>query len=241
MTVVLIGRIEDLPKNILGLPKGAREYILSASSAAVRRERYSAYRLLSALIRRCFSADVGELTLMREGDRPYLTRNVEPVPFDFNLSHSGDFVCAALTDRGRIGVDIEKKITEERAERLEKRFSLSKRISGAEVRIIDPYSAIFPPDYVPPSTGEKICKAELCRENLLFGFELDGEKERKADTETLSFTERWTVCESALKRDGRGMSGVGSLAEVLSGCSVYTFSFTDGGCEYSLAVSATKD
>ena len=35
--------------------------------------------------------------------RPYFS-----LPVDFNLSHSGEYVVCAITDRGKIGVDIEK-------------------------------------------------------------------------------------------------------------------------------------
>lgn len=35
--------------------------------------------------------------------RPYLS-----LPVDFNLSHSGEYIVCAITDRGKIGIDIEK-------------------------------------------------------------------------------------------------------------------------------------
>ena len=235
MTVVFVSKTEDLPDTIVGLPRGAEEYILSAASSAVRRERYSAYRLLSAALSRVLSENPARFSLLREGDRPYLSIDERRAGFDFNISHSAPFVVVALTDEGRVGVDVEKKISSQRAERLEKRFSLAEKTAGAEVGVIDASSAIFPDDYH-SLPEDRFDECALNRDDFLFGFFLNSEPKQLTETQNLSFTERWTLCEAALKCDGRGMCGVGELSVVLDRLSSYTFPLRDGEMEYSLAV-----
>lgn len=85
---------------------------LSASQAAAMRRfwhvedrlRYLAGKLLVRKILAAFGLDpeLGKRVLKTEPGRPYLEMD-----FDFNLSHSGDYVLCAGSVESRVGVDVE--------------------------------------------------------------------------------------------------------------------------------------
>ncbi|MCG8568224.1 MAG: 4'-phosphopantetheinyl transferase superfamily protein [Desulfobacterales bacterium] len=64
--------------------------------------------LTGAVLSRRLSCGPGELRLSRsKTGRPGFSHGSGPLELDFNISHARDLVVCAVTDRGRVGIDIE--------------------------------------------------------------------------------------------------------------------------------------
>ncbi len=125
------------------------------------------------------------LTLCRpEYGKPYLDGN----EIYISLSHTDGAVAVALSDEYELGVDIQSEIDEHRAARLEKRFFDNINIK------------------------EKNIPVNLFRLNITgdaAAFEAIKAEPREDD-----FTARWAYCESLLKCDGSGFSGLEKISEI---------------------------
>ncbi len=114
------------PALLRSLPAEAREEVNRYLRSEDRRSRLAG----KALLRQClFSYGYGNDCLEAIGSEPF-GRPVIRGGVDFNISHSGEFAICAVTDRGRVGIDIEEIrpvslgdfsacMTEEERERLE--------------------------------------------------------------------------------------------------------------------------
>lgn len=91
--------------------------------SAITTARLGALLLLSSLSQ-AVGVDTCSLLLARDDrGRPYVTDKTGKRPFDFNLSHSSEEIaCALLTGGGRVGIDVEDRVPDDRAKRLMDRF-----------------------------------------------------------------------------------------------------------------------
>lgn len=97
----------DLEAVLPLLSESRREYVLRCQNEQTKRQR-AAGALLCAYALRELGETVSlplEFTL-REDGKPYLSGS----RWNFNLSHSGSYVCCALSDALQIGADIEKMV-----------------------------------------------------------------------------------------------------------------------------------
>lgn len=90
-------------------------------------ESLTALVLLAKLLKG-IGADAGKLVLCRDKNgRPYF----ENSSLDFSISHSHGVVAVALSDSGRVGIDVESSdMSKERAERLANRYLSVKEASS---------------------------------------------------------------------------------------------------------------
>lgn len=80
--------------------------VLRFKSDKVRREKWLGEWMIRSLLARLWGWFPGDYDLLRGvHGKPYLAGNSEPVYF--NISHSGDYIVCAVSDR-EVGVDVEK-------------------------------------------------------------------------------------------------------------------------------------
>ena len=99
--------------------------------------RLGALSLLPPLFRHAGISPASVILRRDPQGRPYGTfRNGEPLPLDFNLSHSdGHGLCAILTGGGRVGADVEELLSPRRALPLINRYC-----TEGEKRLLAPVS-----------------------------------------------------------------------------------------------------
>ena len=100
-------KLSDLQrrKHNLLLPKDIRQRISRYRRWQDRQATlFGRLLLFEGLQRLGWAGDCLDLIKIDDNGRPYIDGNI-----DFNVSHSGEYVLCALSDRGRVGVDIEKK------------------------------------------------------------------------------------------------------------------------------------
>ena len=151
MIAVKIEKVRKRRGPLSGLVTGAVEHIL-LSGDKVKLERYTAYRLLSDILKKDFSCDPESLALeFEEGGRPYLHKDGVRSAIDFSISHSGELVLVAVSDSVRVGADLQKEVSAALGERLDKRFVLSASIVPHREKI-----SLFTEDS--PAAAAKILK-----------------------------------------------------------------------------------
>jgi 4'-phosphopantetheinyl transferase len=97
---------EEVSRLLALLSNDERERAARFRVAGARDEYVVARGLLRTLLGRCLSCDPRQITF-RHGPqgKPKLP---EPVPLDFNVSHSGGYALFAVSTCGEVGVDIER-------------------------------------------------------------------------------------------------------------------------------------
>ncbi|MBO5101072.1 MAG: hypothetical protein J6C39_00890 [Clostridia bacterium] len=260
MIAVKVEKVRKRRGPLSGLVTGAVEHIL-LSGDKVKLERYTAYRLLSDILKKDFSCDPESLALeFEEGGRPYLHKDGVRSAIDFSISHSGELVLVAVSDSVRVGADLQKEVSAALGERLDKRFVLSASIVPHREKI-----SLFTEDS--PAAAAKILKktaqnpeglpTEGSGEMLLSGA-CDGgiasygvaacsaaaslavATPSSATCRELDKTELWATAEALLKLDGRGFSAYSLLGEILSeksvGVACASFAFGDRNYAAALCV-----
>lgn len=262
MIAVKIEKVRKRRGPLSGLVTGAVEHIL-LSGDKVKLERYTAYRLLSDILKKNFDCDPESLALeFEEGGRPYLHKDGVRSAIDFSISHSGELVLVAVSDSVRVGADLQKEVSAALGERLDKRFVLSASIVPHREKI-----SLFTEDS--PAAAAKILKktaqnpeglpTEGSGEMLLSGARDGGiasygvapcsgaaspavaiATPGSATCRELDKTELWATAEALLKLDGRGFSAYSLLSEILSekslGVACASFAFGDRNYAAALCV-----
>ena len=264
MIAVKIEKVRKRRGPLSGLVTGAVEHIL-LSGDKVKLERYTAYRLLSDILKKEFDCDPESLALeFEEGGRPYLHKDGVRSAIDFSISHSGELVLVAVSDSVRVGADLQKEVSAALGERLDKRFVLSASIVPHREKI-----SLFTEDS--PAAAAKILKktaqnpeglpTEGSGEMLLRGSRDGGIASHgvascsgvapcsgaaslavatpsSATCRELDKTELWATAEALLKLDGRGFSAYSSIGEILSEkrVGVACASFAFGDINYAAAL-----
>ena len=102
-----------------------------ASLPAVQYQRLTALGCFLSLLREVLPQALPSLRLYRdEFGRPFARCEEASVPpFDFNLTHARHYAgCGLLTGGGRVGVDIEEALPEEKAKKIAVRFFTEKEL-----------------------------------------------------------------------------------------------------------------
>ncbi len=115
-----IANIADLQLEILleDLSAERRAYVLRCRDVQTQKQRAASVHLCAYALRE-LGADI-QMPLefsKQENGKPFLA----DCPWQFNLSHSGDVICCALSDTMRIGTDVQQ-MTERNFVHLAKRF-----------------------------------------------------------------------------------------------------------------------
>ncbi len=249
-----------------GLVGGAVEHIM-LSGPRVKRERYTAYRLLSQILSKELGCDAESLTLdFDENGRPYLLESGRRSGIDFSISHSGELVLVAVSDSSRVGADLQIEVSEECGGRLDKRFALSSSIApllektgifGAEnyreaAKFLTGPSMSFKkaPEKIMASvnsseTSDKTLASANSSESpdniLIFA------NSKKANAlpcvsslppcREPNKTVLWATAEAALKCDGRGFSAYSQLGQILPEIRVFCTSFVYRDKKYAGAIA----
>ena len=211
---------DGVQKVFAHFPKEIIEKIESTGSSVLAYQRTGAYIALYNTLRHFLEKD--EIILSkRECGKPCLlnkTRDAE-INAKISLSHCDTLAAVTISDEGEVGVDIEEKIKKAREDRLKKRFFVGD--CGASEEIC--------PIYLLATLTESLTS--------IFA-EIPSEKLPVAQTE--EFSRKWTLCEAAMKCDGRGFEAMGEIENILLNSCADSRSFKYRGKEYFISTVKEK-
>ena len=203
-----------------GIP--ALEGVVPDGNKTRARDSLGAYLALFSL---CPLVGFGELRaiLRDEYGKPHDSRS----GFDFSISHRGGIAALLLSDEGAVGVDIEVHLSDERIERVGKRF-----LSGFSPEEGEPFglSLCFArlDELGKPNVIEKISDID---NNYLHIESISPKKDNYS---------AWTAMESLLKLSGRGFGDYTRLSEISEASRVLSYRFEYKGFEYTLSLAKYK-
>lgn len=194
-------------------------YIEKTKNPRLRAERIFSYMLLSYAYEKSFSKQMPGIE--RDGyGRPYFVGS----GIDFNISHDGNFVALAISDEGRVGIDIQL-CKSDVSERLLKKADELYSESALEF-------------YENTQISEKT-KIEIVRQDKFGKLVNSTELYRLKDMEKNGFFYRWTRIEALAKADGRGISYVSKMSRERDDFLFESFSLIDSSGEtYCLSLGA---
>ncbi len=263
MTRVYVCRTDAHPT--VGLAPYLHDYINKAKSGTLYRSRLSAYSLLFFALadfldrsaesgvapdpsqsekttpseKRISLSDIGDCPELKWGacadfselrlsfderGKPYLLRDGERFPLEISLSHTDALCAAILSDEGAVGVDLEGEIENERAERLAERFfssgiAVEKRGSLRSLyTLFEGAVSVFEPSEAGYSQNPRDAQ----------------------EKDSISFTERWVICEAMLKCEGGGFGSLTRLSELAGSMSVYSAELNLGEKRHFIAAAEWK-
>ena len=220
------GAVAPLPSSNYSAPKLRKEifeHINSVSNERLKKERCSAYLLLSLVVRE-FLGFMPQVKFTQSG-KPYIDSGSG---LYFNLSHTTDLVALSISDEGSVGVDAEGEIAPERASRLEARFFSELSISSRPLDV----------------------KYAFCKISEDGRFSLFTEKEESPTVSKLggatlsrvnqgaSFAARWTLYEASLKCNGGGFTSLPCLGMIILETKVDTVQIKIGCTEFFVTTSS---
>ncbi len=188
------------------LPTEISEYIEGTKNPSVKAERRLAYTTLLCGLKAFFDIEKPIIDRSKEG-KPFI-RNSN---IHFSLSHSDGTVAVCLCDAGEVGIDLQSEISEEKAERLEKRFFTDLKVKGDDLKVEYYFLRL--------SEGEAI---------------IEGIEPLTAAAD--SFTARWTYAEALMKLQGGGFRDINALNEIAEK-SVTEIKNLEINEKYTLAIS----
>ena len=199
-----------------GLPLSLCEYLDSTKNEKLRLSRISAYGLLKYALERFYEAFDLEIKRGLHG-KPSLCNS----SLKINLSHTESFCAVAISDDCEVGVDIEERIEDSRAKRLETRFFTDLDFDNSgEIEDIKYY-------------GFEYDKNGNLEESPTLVNGCDGGND-------LGFTRLWTLSEATMKCIGKGFSMINSLKEELPYIEAKTITVKKNGKECILSVVIKK-
>ena len=189
------------------------------------KERVGAYALLSFAISAYTDMDLSDVSVSRDQyGKPRLTDlQGGTLPIHFSISHSAGIVAVAISDEGEIGIDLEPRVQEDRAERL------SRRLAGS----------LPPQDFSCESIADLVTVFRLMEDGT--PAEVGGVVSDVACQKHLPFTARWTVMEAVMKCDGRGFAAVSDIQGLYREHGVGTTAISIGGRVYYLSLATVKN
>ena len=175
------------------LPKELDEFISSTKNDSLRAERFLAYTSLLCGLKVFYGIDNASVKKDLEG-KPYLVYDSDSVPeIHISISHSEGTVAVSLSDEGEIGVDIQCKISAERAERLKDRFFGDVEVYSGNIGVKYYYCHI--------SENEALLEEVILE-----------------DADSQDYTTRWAYSESVMKLYGRGFGDLTILSNLAKQC-----------------------
>jgi hypothetical protein len=211
------------------------------SGDRVKRERYTAYRLLAKILSEDFGCDCESLALdFEDGGRPYLLKDGGRAEIDFSISHSGELVLVAVSDTVRVGADLQTEVSAALGARLDKRFALSASIATHREKI----NLYTEKNHIDAAKILAKTSMQIEEATTEFSGELipSGERTESVPSpisppfDELGKTVLWATAEAVLKYDGRGFSAYSELGEILPDVSVACASFIYGDKKYAAAI-----
>ena len=175
------------------LPKEVDEFISSTKNDSLRAERFLAYTSLLCGLKVFYGIDNASVKKDLEG-KPYLVYDSDNAPeIHISISHSEGTVAVSISDEGEIGVDIQCKISAERAERLKDRFFGDVEIHSGNIGVKYYYCHI--------SENEALLEEVILE-----------------DADSQDYTTRWAYSESVMKLYGRGFGDLTILSNLAKQC-----------------------
>ena len=175
------------------LPKELDEFISSTKNDSLRAERFLAYTSLLCGLKAFYVIDNASVKKDPEG-KPYLVYDSDSAPeIHISISHSEGTVAVSLSDEGEIGVDIQCKISAERAERLKDRFFGDVEVHSGNIGVKYYYCHI--------SENEALLEEVILE-----------------DADSQDYTTRWAYSESVMKLYGRGFGDLTILSNLAKQC-----------------------
>ena len=198
------------------LPESILKYINETKSATLLESRRLAYSLLYSSLERLFNGIDAEI-VRDEGGKPH-ARLADGRRLFISLSHTDNISAVAISDEREVGVDIEGEIDAERAERIERRFLRDIPKSPLEI------------------LGNTPLPTPILRGEPLTVTELKDKDEESSNVRVLSVTDRWVICEAAMKCEGGGFGSLSRVGAILAESSVGVYRISADKKEYSLAL-----
>ncbi len=184
------------------LSKELDEFISSTKNDSLRAERYLANTSLLCGLKAFFGIDNASVAKDPEG-KPYLVYETENNPeIHISISHSEGVVAVSLSNESEIGVDIQYKISNERAERLSNRFFGDVEVHSEDI-------------------GVKYYYCHILENEAMF------EEIILEDADLQDYTTKWTYSESVMKLYGRGFGDLTILPDLIKQCKSETKKSTD--------------
>ncbi len=194
------------------IPEDVFEYCEKTKSESLRKTRFAAYISLYA----------AQSELLLDNGKPSIERENLGKPFfknskiSFSLSHTEGAALVAISDSCfNIGVDIEGKIEEEKANRLEKRF-----LKEVDVDSVLPFFELYEVSFEKASPFLKRKDAPKSSKNCV--------------------EKKWVICEAALKSEGGGFSSYKELKKILNGMEISAVELDINNVRYYAAVAKNK-
>lgn len=188
------------------LPIEISEYIEGTKNASVKAERLLAYTTLLCGLKIFFDIEDPIIKRTKDG-KPF----IENSKVYFNISHSDGAVAVCLCDEGEVGVDIQSEISEERAERLNKRFFTDLNIKKDDIQAEYYFLRL--------SEGEAVLEGIDLSESVDDGF-----------------TVKWAYAEALMKLQGGGFADAHAIREIAEG-SLTEIKILETDKKYILAIS----
>ncbi len=213
MIYTVVGKISEPCESPLKGELG--EHVESTKNASLKEARRAVYSLLMFSLRELFQIEEAEIC-RKENGKPYVACAETEKKLFISLSHTADLCAVSISDEGEVGADIEIEADETRAQRLERRFA------------------------------KNICAPKkYLKENLLFFKEGRLSPIPPRDMEfacdgDFGFTDRWVLCEAALKCDGRGLCAINEVNTLFLKYDFIHTKLKFNGRQYSLAVAMDK-
>jgi phosphopantetheinyl transferase len=213
---------------------------METANKALKAERIGAYIALKEIYSALFSSGMPPI-LRDEYGKPYFKEG----EIAFNYSHINGVVAVGFMLYGgenldtppAIGVDIEWIIEDERARRIEKRYT-----SAPDYNILGAQEGEMNIDYRAARLDE-VGRLIWCDEGACFEREKLSEIQ-KMDSDNIAksddITARWTILEASLKASGGGFRDLERINEIFSRTSIRVVKGSAQGRQYMLSVALYK-
>ncbi len=174
-------------------------YVGKTKNEKLKIQRIIAHSLLSYAFEESFSRPLPPIERDENG-RPFIPSD----DIDFNISHDGNVVALIISDKERVGIDIQITSSEVSKRLIEKADSLYKKVSALTIR------------------WEKMREevqiktlAAFCDNGILSFKACDLSLAEYSETNGKSFDlfSHWSLIEAVSKADGEGLSGINKLSE----------------------------
>ena len=205
-------------------PSALPAYIRETKNPTVRRERIFSYLLLKKALLETYGFSYENIKKDEFG-RPY----VDGVPFDFSISHSYPYAAVAVSDSGRVGIDIQRADG-----------NVSERLKKYIKSIVEDEKFVTRAASFCVLTQKNECFTALEDAFIIKNESIDFfEKSSEYEEKNLEFFSDWTLLEAIAKADGRGLLYIKEIISEKNDIEVYSSFFKVKDSIFSLTVANT--